>query len=191
MNQRGWAVLLMLVLLCVGLAALSLAFPQQSPSSLSCLMLRQWEGNALLITCDRDHVLLSLGDAADQEKLGAYLRRRRLQIGHVVQLRDEPLSAALTAQTPDAKLYHVQVEALCVFLREAICRIERTGAGELTVTVTHGDNQMVLCLPPNAFPEVSLNGAPPARLQADRHSVRIFSDGTHFTVRPDFSAWED
>ena len=36
-----------------------------------------------------------------------------------------------------------------------------------------------------------MNSEPSTVLETDRHSVRIISDGAHFTIRPDFSAWDD
>lgn len=190
MIRRQLAVALVLGLLSVGLAAYGLAFPQQPASSLSVLALREGEGNAILITCDGESLLLPLGGEADENDLAEYLRRRRLRIGRVVLDGQAPLSAALTEQLQDAERYDGGSDPLCVSLGEAECRIEWAEAGERTVAVTHGDNRLLLRLPTDAFPEAAMNRETPVVLQTDRHSVRIFSNGARFTVRPDLTVWD-
>ena len=77
-----------------------------------------------------------------------------------------------------------------VFLSDAVCSIAHAEDGTLTFAVSHGKNQLLLYLSADAQPEASMNGQP-STLETEQHSVRILSNGTRFSLRPDFSAWND
>lgn len=132
-------------------------------------MLRPGEGNAVILSCGGQSLLLPLGDDEDTEDLEEYLNRQRLSPD-----RYEPANSQETLTLGDAD-----------------CKVEQTGRDTWAITVTHAENQLYLRFRQAAQSELSLDGEAPTELNTERHSVRILSDGARFTVRPDFSAWGD
>lgn len=192
MNRQAWLFLLATALLLAVLLGLSYAqSPSQEPAVLSVTVLRPEEGNAVIAACGGQTLLLPLGDGSDGEALAEYLRRQpHLQIEQLVWVEQTPIPAAWEKHLADADRMLLQDEALILPLGDAVCRVERA-ADALTLTVTHAGNRLQLRFSPELPPELTLNAQAPTVLETARHSVRIFSDGAAFSLRPDFSAWED
>ena len=170
MTKQVWIFLLSLVLLLAVLAALMYATPkEQGLDTLSVLVLCPGEGNAVLVTCGGETLLLPVGDDEDRKTLNTSLKKQQL-----LSIVHESVSKQDT-----------------VSLGDAVCEIEQTDPNIWLLTVTHAENRLRLRLSQTALPELWLNDEPSVELETDRHSVRILSDGTRFTIRPDFSMWDD
>ncbi len=71
--KRGLALGLLTLVLAGLLAALGLRESPNRTDSLSVLALRPREGNALVVNCNRQALLLPLGDGAEDSRLAEYL----------------------------------------------------------------------------------------------------------------------
>ena len=183
-------ILLMAALLAV-LVTLRYALPQREKTTLSVLVLREGEGGAVIVTCGGQTLLLLPDEADDMEDLADYLiRQRSLRAEHVVRVNQTPIPAAMenAIATADVTVLSATEE---IALTDAVCSISQAEDGTLILTVSHGENQLLLYLPANVQPTACLNSQSVIPLETDRHSVRILSDGTRFSLRPDFSAWSD
>lgn len=162
--------ILALLLVTALLTALALTRPpQETESSLSVLVLRPQEGNAIVVSCDRQTALLSLGDSAQQAELAEYLDRNDLQIDHLLQPVQEQTSLALGRSR---------------------CVLQSGEAGALRLQITHGENELELLISPEGRVTVRRNDEAPEALEDGLHSTRFFSDGETLTQRPDFTAWD-
>ena len=172
MKRHVGAFLAVCFLLLTALTVLAFVLPKhREPATLSVLTLRQGEGNAVLVSCGGQTLLLPMGGEADRENLAKYLQKKQL---HIVRVID-------AAETDPAT----------ITLGDAVCRMERTDSETLQLTLSHGNNEMCLRLLPEQLPELLMQDGECITLETDRHSVRIFSDGTHVRIRPDFSAWDE
>ena len=141
MTKQIWLFLLTIVLFLAVTVVLACALlPEQGPDTLSVLVLRPGEGNAVIVSCGGQSLLLPMGDEKDAEDLSNYLKRQRLlQIEHTV----DPAETA----------------SFSVPLGDALCQIKKTASGVLTVHVTHAENRMCLRISPNDSPELSMNSS--------------------------------
>ncbi len=182
-------ILLMAALLAV-LVTLKYTLPQQEKTTLSVLVLREGEGSAVIVTCGGQTLLLLPDEADDMEDLADYLiSQRSLRAEHVVRVNQTPIPAAMENAIASANVT-VLSAAEEIALTDAICSITQTEEGTLTLSVSHGENQLLLYLSADAQPKASMNGQP-STLETEQHSVRILSDGSRFSIRPDFSAWDN
>ena len=181
-------ILLMAVLLAV-LVTLRYTLPQQEKTTLSVLVLREGEGGAVIVACGGQTLLLLPDEADDMEDLAEYLKKQRtLRVEHVLRTNQTPIPAAMEKAIAAANVT-VLSAAEEIALTDAVCSIAQVDDGTLTLSVSHGKNQLLLYLSADAQPEVSMNGQA-STLETEQHSVRILSDGSRFSVRPDFSAWD-
>ena len=122
------------------------------------------------------------------EDLADYLiSQHSLRAEHVVRVNQTPIPAAMenAIAAADVTVLSATEE---IALTDAVCSITPAEDGALTLAVSHGKNQLLLHLSADGQPEASMNGQP-SILETERHSVRILSDGARFSLRPDFSAW--
>ena len=89
-------ILLMAALLAV-LVTLKYTLPRQpEQTTLSVLVLREGEGNAVIVSCGGQTLLLLPDEADDMEDLADYLiRQRSLWVEHLVRVNQTPIPAAM------------------------------------------------------------------------------------------------
>ena len=184
-------ILLMAALLAL-LVTLKYMLPQQQEkTALSVLILREGEGSAVIVICGGQTLLLLPDEADDMEHLADYLKKQRtLRVEHVLRTNQTPIPAAMEKAIAAANVT-VLSAAEEIALTDAVCSIAQAEDGTLTLSVSHGENQLLLYLSADAQPTVCLNSKSVIPLETDRHSVRILSDTTRFSLRPDFSTWND
>ena len=191
--RQAWFLLLAAILLLAAMVGIGhMLPPEQKPDKLTVLVLRPGEGNAALVTCGGQTLLLPLGDSENTEDLAAYLKMQQLlHIDHIAYLSEKPFSAALTEQLSEADVIVIDAETASVSLGTAICRIEPAAEDTISISVTHRENNLRLVFFPESSPGLLMNDEQPTELNTAFNSVRIISDGVRFKILPDFSALED
>ena len=192
MKRRKKLLVLALALLTAAVAALALRSPRAPESSLTALVLRPEEGNAILVTCDREALLLPLGEGEELEELEDYLRRQRtLRVRYLICPEPDSAPALEAPALEKARQIAPSAQAEPLPLGAALCHLEDGGEGRLTLRILHGRNELRLRLTPGADPALSVNGAETELLDNEDCSTRFFSDGETVLRRPDFSVWDD
>lgn len=192
MTRQMWCFVLLLAVLAAALLALGLALPeQQDKTLLSVLILREGEGNAVIVSCGGKTMALLPKETADMEDLAAYLKKQwTLNVKRAIRTGSSVFPETLEKALQDADVTFLQTEEE-IILSDAVCSIVQEENGTLTLTFSHGDNRLILYLTADGQHSASLNNETTTALEIDRHSVRILSDGSRLMIRPDFSAWGD
>ena len=136
-----------------------------------------------MVNCNRQALLLPLGDGAEDSRLAEYLKRQRqLRVSWLIWPRtpeeDSPLSALTGAEQ---RLWGTEAR---LRLGSAACTLRREGDW-ICLEIHHGDKRLELRISPEDRISLQANQQEPMLLELEQASLRVFSDGTRLFQRPD------
>lgn len=182
-----------LTLLVVLLGFLGLRFPPEAQEpTLSVTVLCEAEGDALLLHCGEQTVLISDGTREDLDRLARYLNDVGLtQIDRLYYTGDARALASLQRAVTIRQTAPTEPGGTDLQVGPANCRVTSATDGSLTLNVEHGGQSMdLLSEEDNAAVQLRTPEGT-SSINTASHSVRILcgADGVRF--RPDYSAWLD